>query len=176
MAKSSPTNVLRQSLSRSRRLLTYGGIAAGLVLVALVGLAAYGSLQVPFQAPAVSSPVPALGCTPAPCANLQGYTLWVTSLDVQSDRVTMQITFRNSSDSTHAAPEDLVLIDSQRQTSRPVFDAPSCTPWSRHEFNHGATYGPLVVCFKVGNSSPPLVLRWSPDFGFVCCQTDIKLS
>jgi hypothetical protein len=144
--------------------------------VALVGLVAYGSLQVPFQAPTVSSPVPALGCTPAPCANLQGYTLWVTNLDLQGDRVTMQITFRNSSDSTHAAPEDLVLIDSQRQTSRPVFDAPSCTPWSRHEFSHGAMYGPLVVCFKVGTSSPPLVLRWSPDFGFVCCQTDIKLS
>jgi hypothetical protein len=157
-------------------LLTYGAIAAGLVVVALVALAAYGSLQVPFQAPTVSSPVPALGCTPAPCANLQGYTLWVTNLDVQGSRVTMQITFRNSSDSTHAAPEDLALIDSQRQTSRPIFDAPSCTQWSRHEFNHGATYGPLVVCFKAGSSSPPLVLRWSPDFGFVCCQTDIKLS
>jgi hypothetical protein len=147
-----------------------------LVVVALVGLVAYGSLQVPFQAPAVSSPVPALGCTPAPCADLQGYTLWVTNLDAQSDRVTMQITFRNSSDSTHAAPEDLVLIDSRRQTSRPIFDAPSCTPWSRHEFNRGATYGPLVICFKVGTSAPPLVLRWSPDFGFLCCQTDIKLS
>lgn len=157
-------------------MLTYGAIAAGLVVVALVALAAYGSLQVPFQAPTVSSPVPALGCTPAPCANLQGYTLWVTNLDVQGNRVTMQITFRNSSDSTHAAPEDLVLIDSQGQTSRPIFDAPSCTTWSRHEFNHGATYGPLVVCFKAGSPSPPLVLRWSPDFGFVCCQTDIKLS
>jgi hypothetical protein len=157
-------------------LLTYGAIAAGLVVVAVVALAAYGSLQAPFQAPTVSTPVPALGCTPAPCANLQGYTLWVTNLDVQGSLVTMQMTFRNSSDSTHAAPEDLVLIDSRRQTSRPVFDAPTCTRWSRHEFNHGATYGPLVVCFRAGTSAPPLVLRWSPDFGFVCCQTDIKLS
>jgi hypothetical protein len=157
-------------------LLTYGAVAAGLAVVALVGLAAYGSLQVPFLAPTVSSPLPALGCTPAPCADLQGYTLWVTNLDVQGNRATMQITFRNSSDSTHASPQDLVLIDSQRNTSQPVFDAPSCTQWSRHEFNHGATYGPLVVCFKVGTSAPPLVLRWSPDFGFVCCQTDIKLT
>jgi len=145
-------------------------------VVVLVAVAAYGSQQVPFQAPTVSSPKPALDCTPAPCANLHGYTLWVANPDVQGDRVTMQITFRNSSDSTHASPADLVLIDSRQQESGPVFDAPSCTQWSRHEFGHGATYGPLVVCFKVGAPSPPLVLRWSPDFGFVCCQTDIKLS
>jgi len=160
----------------NRRLLTYGAIAVALAVVVLVAVAAYGSLQVPFQAPTVSSPAPALGCVPAPCANLHGYTLWVTNLDVQGNLVTMQITFRNSSDSTHASPEDLVLIDSQRQTSRPIFDAPSCGAWSRHEFNHGATYGPLVVCFRAGASAPPLVLRWSPDFGLVRCQTDIKLS
>ena len=141
-----------------------------------MGVAAYESLQVPFQAPAASSPVPALGCTPAPCADLHGYTLWVTNLDVQSNLVTMRITFRNSSGSTHAAPEDLTLIDSRGQSSGPIFDAPSCTAWSRHEFSHGATYGPLVVCFRATSTTPPLVLRWSPDFGFVCCRTDIKIS
>jgi len=88
----------------SRRLLTYGAVAAGLAVVILVGAAAYGSLQVPFQAPTVSSPVPALGCTPAPCANLRGYTLWVTNLGVQGNLVSMEITFRNSSNSTHASP------------------------------------------------------------------------
>jgi hypothetical protein len=31
------------------------------------------------------------------------------------------------------------------------------------------------VCFEVSTTAPPLVLRWSPDFGF-CCRTDIKLS
>jgi hypothetical protein len=160
----------------SRRLLTYGAIAAGLAVVVLFAAAAYGSLQVPFQAPTFSNPVPALGCTPAPCASLHGYTLWVTNLDVQGNLVTMLITFRNSSSSTHAAPDDLVLIDSQRQTSRPNFDAPTCTTWSRHEFGHGATYGPLAVCFKASNTAPPLVLRWSPDFGLMCCQTDIKLT
>src|SRR5467141_4326121 len=97
----------------SRRLLTYGAVAAGLVVVVVVAAAAYGSLQVPFQAPTVSSPVPALGCTPAPCANLQGYTLWVTNLYVQGNLVTMQVTFSNSSSSTHASPEDLMLIDSR---------------------------------------------------------------
>jgi len=147
-----------------------------LAVAVLVALAAYGSLQVPFQPPSVSTPLPALRCTPAPCANLRGYTLWVTNLDIQGNLVTMQITFRNSSDSTHASPDDLALIDSQRQTSRPIFDAPGCTSWSRHEFNHGASYGPLVICFRAGTSAPPLVLRWSPDFGLICCQTDIKLS
>jgi len=160
----------------SRRLLTYGAIAAGLAVVILVGAAAYGSLQVPFQAPTVSSPVPALGCTPAPCANLRGYTLWVTNLEVDGNLVSMQITFRNSSNSTHASPADLLLIDSRRNSSGPIFDAPSCTTWSRYEFNRGTTYGPIVVCFKAGTSAPPLVLRWSPDFGFVCCRTDIKLT
>jgi hypothetical protein len=106
---------------------------------------------------------------------VQGYTLWVSKLDVTSNLVTMQITFKNSSDSTHAAPEDLELVDSRHQISRPIFNAPGCTPWSRHEFNNGATYGPLTVCFEVATSAPPLVLRWSPDFGF-CCRTDIKLS
>jgi hypothetical protein len=88
----------------------------------------------------------------------------------------MQITFRNSSDSTHAAPADLELIDSQRHSSPASFDLPGCTQWSRHEFSHGATYGPLTVCFRAATTAPPLVLRWSPDFGFVCCQTDIKLT
>jgi len=137
---------------------------------------AYQSLASESRPAPASSPIPAAGgCTPAPCANVQGYTLWISKLDVTSNLVTMQITFKNSSDSTHAAPEDLELIDSARHTSRPIFNAPGCTPWSRHEFNSGATYGPLTVCFQVTTTAPPLVLRWSPDFGF-CCRTDIKLS
>jgi hypothetical protein len=163
--------------SRNRKLLVYAALGAGLLVVGTVAVLAYQSLQVPFQAPTVSSPVPAIGgCTPSPCATLQGYTLWVTNLDVKSDLVTMEVKFRNSSDSTHAAPEDLTLIDSQAHSSRPVFDAPGCTQWSRHQFNNGATYGPLTVCFRIGSITPPLVLHWTPDFGFVCCQTDIRLT
>ena len=161
---------------QAKRLLTYGAIGAGLAIVATVAVAAFGSLQVPFVSAPVTSPVPALGCTPAPCADLQGYTLWVTDLNSQDNVVTMRITFRNSSDSTHAAAADLELIDSQRHTSSPIFAVPGCTLWSRHEFSHGATFGPLTVCFRATTTAPPLVLRWSPDFGFVCCQTDIKLS
>ena len=159
-----------------RRLLGYVAIGALILATAAVAVLAYRSLQVPYQAPTVTSPVPALGCTPAPCADLQGYTLWVTNLYVQGNLVTMQVTFSNSSSSTHASPEDLVLIDSRGHQSPAVFDAPVCTPWSRHELTYGARYGPVVVCFRTSTAAPPLVLRWSPDFGFVCCQTDIKLS
>jgi len=161
----------------SKRLLRYGAVAVSALVVLTIGVLAYRSLQVPYQAPTVASPVPAAGgCTPAPCADLRGYTLWVDNLAVTSDLGTMQVTFRNSSNSTHAAPEDLMLIDSRQHPSSPIFDAAGCTSWSRHEFGHGATYGPVTMCFRVTTTAPPLVLRWSPDFGFVCCQTDIKLT
>lgn len=159
-----------------RRLLTYGGLGAAGLVVLTVAVFAYQSLATESRPVPASSPAAASGgCAPAPCADVQGYTLWVSNLDVSSNLVTMRITFKNSSDSTHAAPEDLELIDSARRTSRPIFNAPGCTPWSRHEFNNGATYGPLTVCFQVTTTAPPLVLRWSPDFG-LCCRTDIKLS
>jgi hypothetical protein len=88
----------------------------------------------------------------------------------------MQVTFKNSSSATHASPEDLRLIDSTLHSSGLVTDAPGCQTWSRHEFSNGATFGPTNVCFRVTAAAPPLVLRWSPDFGFFCCQSDIKLS
>jgi hypothetical protein len=160
----------------NRRLLTFAAIGAAALVVGTVAVLAYQSLQVPYQAPVASSPVPAHDCTPAPCAKLQGYTLWVTNLNVQTNPLTMDIRFRNASESTHASPQDLVLIDSQKLESPPVFDAPGCTQWSRHEFYGGATFGPVTVCFRVTSTAPPLVLRWSPDFGFTCCQIDIKLT
>lgn len=158
-----------------RRPLTYVAIGAAVLVVGSVAVLAYQSLQLPFQPAATSTPAATRGCTPAPCADLQGYTLWVTNVSVQDGVVTMQITFRNASDSTHAAPEDLQLIDSKGHAARLVFDAPGCSQWSRHDFSHGATYGPLTVCFRPGTTAPPLVLRWTPDFGFVCCETDIAL-
>jgi hypothetical protein len=161
----------------SKRLLTYGAVAIVGLVVVTTAVLAYQSLQVPYQAPTVGIPLPAAGgCTPPPCADLRGYTLWVSNLDVQPDLVTMQVTFRNSSNSTHAAPEDLVLIDSQHHAVAAIFDGAACTGWSRHEFGHGATYGPVTMCFRAPTTTPPLVLRWSPDFGFTCCETDIKLT
>jgi hypothetical protein len=158
------------------RLLKYGALAAGLLIVAVAAVAAFVSMQTPFQNAAASSPLPAIACSPAPCANLQGYTLWVTNLTVSGDLVSMQIAFKNSSDSTHASPEDLQLIDSKQQASSLITNSPGCQTWDRHVFNNGAKFGPVTVCFRVRAAAPSLVLRWSPDFGLFCCRTDIKLN
>ena len=159
-----------------RRLLVYGAISAVLLVVVMVGIAAFLAMQSSFQGPSTSAATPALNCSPAPCANVQGYTLWIANLKVDGDVVSMQVTFKNSSRSTHASPEDLQLIDSKGHTSRLITDATGCQTWSRHEFNSGALFGPLNVCFRMSTAAPPLVLRWSPDLDFFCCQTDIKLT
>ena len=159
-----------------RRMLTFGAVAAALLVVVLVGIAAFLAMQVSFQPPTTSDATPAVNCSPAPCADVQGYTLWVSNLQVQGNLVRMQVNFKNSSDATHASPEDLEIIDSKLHTSGLVTDAPGCQTWDRHEFNNGALFGPMTVCFRVTTSDPPLVLRWSPDLGLICCHTDIKLA
>ena len=159
-----------------RRWLRYGAIAAGLLVALIVAVAAFLAMQVTFQGPSTSDAKPAVNCSPAPCANVQGYTLWVSNLKVDGDLVSMQVMFKNSSNATHASPEDLQLIDSTQHTSGLVTNAPGCQTWQRHEFNNGAMFGPLNVCFRDTTPTPPLVLRWSPDLGFICCNTDIKLT
>jgi len=159
-----------------RQLLRYGAVAAALLVVLVVAIAAFLAMQVTFQGPATSGATPTVNCSPAPCANVQGYTLWITKVKVDGTLVSMQINFKNSSDSTHASPEDLQLIDSNLHTSGLVTDAPGCQTWNRHEFNNGATFGPLNVCFRASTAVPPLVLRWSPDLGLFCCRSDIKLA
>ncbi|HEY2597666.1 MAG TPA: hypothetical protein VGJ79_04230 [Candidatus Dormibacteraeota bacterium] len=159
-----------------RRLFGYGAAAAALLLVLLIAMAAFLAMQVAYRNPSPSNAVPALNCSPAPCADVQDFTLMVTNLKVDRDLVSMQVTFKNSSSATHASPEDLRLIDSKLHSSGLITDAPGCQTWSRHEFGNGATFGPINVCFRVTTADPPLVLRWSPDFGFFCCQSDIKLS
>ena len=159
-----------------RWLFGYGAAAAALLLVLLLAIAAFLAMQVTFRNPTPSAAVPAVNCSPAPCADVQDFTLWVSNLKVDGDLVSMQVTFKNSSNATHASPEDLRLIDSKLHSSGLVTNAPGCQTWSRHEFSNGATFGPTNVCFRVSTAVPPLVLRWSPDFGFFCCQSDIKLS
>jgi hypothetical protein len=157
-------------------LLKFGAVAIGLLIAAGAAVAAFMSMQNSFQSPAATSPVPALACTPAPCANLQGYTLWVSNLTVTGNLVSMQLVFKNASDSTHASPEDLQLVDSKQHASGLVVNSPGCTTWNRHVFNGGAQFGPVRVCFRATSTDPPLTLRWSPDFGLFCCQTEIKLA
>ena len=157
-------------------MLGYGAAAGALILVLLIAIAAFLAMQVTFRNPAPSNPVPALNCSPAPCADVQDFTLWISNLKVDGNLVSMQVTFKNSSSATHASPEDLRLIDSKQNSSGLVTNAPGCQTWGRHEFSNGATFGPTNVCFRVSTADPPLALRWSPDFGFFCCQSDIKLS
>jgi hypothetical protein len=159
-----------------RRLLGYGALAAGLLVALMVAIAAFLALQLPFGGPGTTGATPNVNCSPTPCANVQGYTLWVSNVRVAGDLVSMQISFQNSSSSTHASPEDLQVVDSKQHASGIVSSVSGCQTWSRHEFDNGATFGPLKVCFRASATDPPLVLRWSPDFGLFCCRTDIKLT
>lgn len=156
-----------------RRALTTFGIAAGLLVAGIVAYVAYSSLIGPINVTPSTSLAPG-NCSPRPCADVQGFTLWVSDVRVDAGLVRMQLKFKNSSVSTHASPEDLRLIGAGGKSSGLVISAAGCNRWTRHEFSGGATFGPLV-CFPAGDATPPLTLRWSPDLGFFCCQTDIKI-
>jgi hypothetical protein len=158
-----------------RRLLTVGAAAVGLFVAAVVGVTAYQALHAPPKASNNSALTPE-NCSPGPCADVQGFTLWISDVSVNGDLVSMQVKFRNSSPSTHASPEDLQLIDASRHVSGLVTDSTGCNSWTRHEFNNGATFGPINVCFRVSNATRPFTLRWSPDLGLLCCETDIRLT
>jgi len=106
-----------------RQLLGYGAAAAALLLVLLIAIAAFLAMQVTFRNPTPNGAVPAVNCSPAPCAAVQGYTLRVSNLKVDGDLVSMQVTFVNSSSATHASPEDLRLIDSKLHRSGVITDA-----------------------------------------------------
>jgi hypothetical protein len=159
----------------TRRLLTDAAVFLGLVAAGIVALVAYQSLQSPAPTSSNSTVTPQ-SCTPEPCANVQGYTLWVSDVHIQGDLVTMQIKFQNSSASTHASPEDLQLIDKSQHSSGLVTGGSQCNTWTRHEFANGATFGPIDVCFKVVNTVPPFTLRWTPDLGLLCCERGISVT
>jgi hypothetical protein len=157
-----------------RRLVTLGAVALGLVIAGVVGLTAYQALHAPIPTSSGTALAPE-NCTPGPCADVQRYTLWVSNVNVTGDLVTMTVKFQNSSTSTHSSPEDLQLIDASRHSSGPVTDATGCNTWTRHEFANGATFGPINVCFRVSSATRPFILKWSPDLGLFCCETDIKI-
>jgi hypothetical protein len=158
----------------ARRLLTSLGVVVGLVVAALVAGGAYMALKAPLST-APNSNLNPDNCSPGPCANVNGYTLWVSKVRVQNDIVHMTVKFQNSSQATHAAPEDLNLIDSGRRSSIPVGNIAGCKSFTRHEFSGGAVFGPIDICFRVANSTPPWILHWTPDLGAFCCQKDLTL-
>jgi hypothetical protein len=100
----------------------------------------------------------------------------VTDLKIDGGLVSMQLRFQNSSNSTHADPSDISLIDSQKVGNVPFYDAPGCTHWPRTEFADGASFGPVPECFRPSSTAPPLSLNWTPDFGAFCCEVQIPLA
>jgi hypothetical protein len=158
----------------ARRLITALGVAVGLMLAALVAAAAYSALKTP-PATNPSSNLTPENCSPGPCANVQGYKIWVSNVRLDNDVVRMTVKFQNSSAATHASPEDLQLIDAGRRSSNLITDTSGCNTWKRHDFSGGQTFGPIDVCFRVSNTTPPFILHWSPDLGAFCCQKDITL-
>ena len=158
-----------------RRLFTLLGVFAGLIIAAVVAAGAYTALKTPLQE-SPNSNLALENCSPGPCKDLNGYTLWVSKVRLDNDVVRMTVKFQNSSQSTHASPEDVQLIDASRRSSPLITDATSCATWSRHEFTtKGETFGPLNICFRVTNTTPPFLLRWAPDEGAFCCETELKI-
>ena len=145
----------------------------GGILLALIAGAAFIALA-QGVAPG-GSVVKSLACSPQPCLDVQDYTMWISNVTVADGIVRMNVTFRNSSAATHASPEDLQLVDANKQSSNATQDAPSCTHWSRTEFNNGAKLGPLTICFRPASTASPLTLRWTPDLGLICCEAELKI-
>jgi|GEM_PF-1118787 len=162
--------------ARGTRWLTRGGVAAGLLVAAVLAVVAFQSMRAPLETSLGLASPSTSACTPTPCLDVQGYTLWVSNVSVEGNLVRMRVMFKNSSDSTHASPEDLSLIDAGHHASPIVTDASDCNTWPRHVFDNGATFGPIDVCFRVTNTSPPFTLRWTPDFGFFCCDSSLTIS
>ena len=158
----------------ARRLLTVVGVVIGLILAALVAGAAYSALKAPLGTQPNSNLSPE-NCSPGPCSTVNGFTIWVSKVHVNNDIVHMTVKFQNSSNATHVAPEDLNLIDSGRRSSIPISGIAGCKSFARHEFSGGQTFGPIDICFRVANSTPPFILHWTPDLGTFCCERDIPI-
>jgi hypothetical protein len=158
----------------ARRALTGIAVVVGLIVAALVAGIAYTALRAPLSTPGTGNLAPE-NCSPGPCANVNGYTLWISNIRVRNDLVHMTVKFQNSSSATHASPEDLQLIDAARRSSIPLTNVAGCKTWPRHVFSNGAIFGPIDICFRVSNATPPFTLHWAPDVGEFCCEKDITI-
>jgi hypothetical protein len=158
-----------------RRFLLVGAIVVGLIVAAFVGVSAYQALHAPLPTSSSSDLTPE-NCSPGPCVEMQGLTLWISEISVEGDLVSMQVKFHNSIGSRHPSPDDLQLIDASRHQSAPLTNSPGCETWTRHELAKGATFGPVKVCYRVFNVTRPFLLHWTPDLGPFCCETTIRLS
>jgi hypothetical protein len=158
----------------ARRLLITLGVVVALIVAVLIAGAAYTALKAPLSVQRTTNLAPE-NCSPGPCTDIQGYTIWISKVSVNNDIVHMTVKFKNSSPSTHAAPEDLTLIDSERRQGTLIVDSPGCKTFARTDFNHGATFGPVDLCFRVSDPTPPFILDWTPDIGAFCCETRLTI-
>jgi hypothetical protein len=158
-----------------RRLTRPAVALVGLGIVALLAIGVVAALQLAGQSFGPPARAQSLPCSPQPCLDVENYTLWVSNVTDAGGVLKMTVNFQNSSDATHASPEDLQLVDAKHQTSPAIQDAPGCSQWSRTEFNNGAKYGPLTICFRPASLDAPLTLHWTPDMGFICCQADVRI-
>lgn len=159
--------------TRRNRWARFALFAGGGTLLAILGVVAFIALA---QGVAPGGSVAkSLACSPQPCLDVQDYTMWVSNVTVDAQMVRMMVTFRNSSPATHASPEDLQLVDANKQSAPAIQDAPGCTHWSRTEFNKGAKLGPLTICFRPASTASPLTLHWTPDLGMICCEAELKI-
>jgi len=158
----------------TKRLLQYLAIGVGAVLVLGVAVAAFVAMKAPLRLPTAAPST--LPCTPQPCANVRGFTLWVSDVKIEGELVGMRLTFKNSSNSTHVDPTEIQLIESSGRPNQRVTDVSGCAAWPRAEFDNGALFGPVDECFRPSSTGPPLRLHWEPDFGPFCCETEILLA
>ena len=148
-------------------------VLGALIVAAFMGLLSYRALHAP---PPTTDSGLTQDCAPGPCANVQGFTLWVSDITVTGDLVRMTVKFQNSSSATHVSPDDITLIDLSRHVAGLATDATGCSSFTRHDFKNGAVYGPLHICFHVTNETRPFDLHWSPALGTFCCEKDIKIT
>jgi hypothetical protein len=140
-------------------------VAAALIFLQVQGQRLNGTVDSPSQA-----------CSPQPCLDLQNYTIWVSHVTDSGGIVRMQVLFQNSSDSTHATPEDLQLVDASGHAWPGMQNAPGCTSWGRTEFSNGTKFGPITLCFRPASTKSPLTLHWTPDMGLFCCEGNLRIS
>ena len=82
-----------------RRVLTSVGIVVGLIAASFVAAAVYTALKSPLQTKPNSNLAPD-NCSPGPCANVNGYKIWISKVSIENDVVRMTVKFQNSSNST----------------------------------------------------------------------------
>jgi hypothetical protein len=148
-------------------------IAATLVLTGAVLVALQVAASRQNAAVATS---PSAGCSPQPCADAEGYVMYVHTVDVSPPIVHMEVSFRvTGRDSMHAEPADFILVDADQHRSRPIFDAAGCSGWPRTDIPDGTSFGPETVCFRPASTRSPLTLSWEPDLGLVVASFPVRI-